>query len=209
MKRMFFALAGCVLAVVIPACGGGGSDNAVCGDNVCDSSESATSCAADCGCGNGFVNPGEDCDGTDSRRRDLRVGGATRRNARLQRRLHVRRGWLRPVHVRRRRQGSRRGVRRLGPRRRDLRVGRVLGRRRRVRLQLHARRQRVLQRLLRRREHQRVRRGHGAQLRAGADRLPRPRAHRLHRRQQRLRRERRHRDVPVRRPLLGSRARAL
>jgi hypothetical protein len=42
----------------------------VCGDNVCDSSETAASCATDCGCGNGVLNVGEDCDGTD-------VGDAT------------------------------------------------------------------------------------------------------------------------------------
>jgi hypothetical protein len=59
MTKMFFAL-----AFVLAACGGG-SEHAVCGDQVCDSSESATSCAADCGCGNGIVNAGEDCDGTD------------------------------------------------------------------------------------------------------------------------------------------------
>ena len=70
MKTKFFAMAGCVLALVLPGCGGGSDRPAVCGDNVCDSSESAASCAEDCGCGNGVVNPGEDCDGTD-------VGDAT------------------------------------------------------------------------------------------------------------------------------------
>jgi hypothetical protein len=67
---MFFALAGCALALVASACGGGSDHPAVCGDGICASSEDAASCAADCGCGNGFVNPGEDCDGTD-------VGDAT------------------------------------------------------------------------------------------------------------------------------------
>ena len=70
MKKILFAFAGCVLALAVPGCGGGGSENAVCGDNVCDSSESAASCATDCGCGNGVLNAGEDCDGTD-------VGDAT------------------------------------------------------------------------------------------------------------------------------------
>lgn len=67
-KRL--APAACVLALLLAACGGGGRDNAACGDGVCDDSESATSCATDCGCGNGVVNPGEDCDGAD-------LGGGT------------------------------------------------------------------------------------------------------------------------------------
>jgi hypothetical protein len=64
MKTMFLALAGCVLALVPIGCGGG-SEHAVCGDQVCDSSEDAASCAEDCGCGNGILNAGEDCDATD------------------------------------------------------------------------------------------------------------------------------------------------
>ena len=65
MRTLILALAGCALA--LPACGGGGggSDDAVCGDQVCDASETAASCATDCGCGNGVLNPGEDCDDTD------------------------------------------------------------------------------------------------------------------------------------------------
>ncbi|NVB84740.1 MAG: hypothetical protein HOV81_40595 [Kofleriaceae bacterium] len=59
----------CALALFITACGGG-SDDVVCGDRVCDPSETAGSCAEDCGCGNGVANPGEDCDGTD-------LGGGT------------------------------------------------------------------------------------------------------------------------------------
>jgi hypothetical protein len=53
-----------VFSLLVAACGGG-SDNARCGDNVCDSSETAASCFQDCGCGNGVQNPGEDCDGQD------------------------------------------------------------------------------------------------------------------------------------------------
>jgi hypothetical protein len=52
------------LSLLVAACGGG-SDNGVCGDNVCDSSETAASCFDDCGCGNGIQNPGEACDGHD------------------------------------------------------------------------------------------------------------------------------------------------
>jgi hypothetical protein len=57
-------LAAITLSLVLAACGGGSGD-AVCGNNVCDSSETAASCFDDCGCGNGVKNPGEDCDGQD------------------------------------------------------------------------------------------------------------------------------------------------
>lgn len=65
------------LLACVPGCGGesshkgdGGpdaeSDASICGDGICDDDESAASCAADCGasaeCGNGVVEPGEDCD---------------------------------------------------------------------------------------------------------------------------------------------------
>ncbi|HEU4615655.1 MAG TPA: hypothetical protein VFS15_26350, partial [Kofleriaceae bacterium] len=50
------------LSLVLAACGGG-RDSGECGNRVCDSSESATSCPEDCGCGNNVINPGEDCDG--------------------------------------------------------------------------------------------------------------------------------------------------
>ena len=57
-------LAAIALSLALAACGGGSGD-AVCGNNVCDSSETAASCFDDCGCGNGVQNPGEDCDGQD------------------------------------------------------------------------------------------------------------------------------------------------
>jgi hypothetical protein len=57
-------LAAVTLSLGLVACGGGSGD-AVCGNNVCDPSETAASCFDDCGCGNGVQNPGEDCDGQD------------------------------------------------------------------------------------------------------------------------------------------------
>lgn len=57
-------------ALALASCGDSNIRDAVCGDLTCDSSESAESCAEDCGCGNGVLNAGEDCDGTD-------LGGAT------------------------------------------------------------------------------------------------------------------------------------
>lgn len=64
MKYLFHPLAG-VLALLIAGCGDNAPQRAVCGDLVCEASETADGCAEDCGCGNGIVNPGEDCDGTD------------------------------------------------------------------------------------------------------------------------------------------------
>lgn len=58
-------LVSCALALGLAACGDGLSADAVCGDGVCSSSETAASCAEDCGCGNGVLNPGESCDGSD------------------------------------------------------------------------------------------------------------------------------------------------
>ena len=53
-----------MIALVLAACGGG-SETDVCGDQVCSGGEDATSCAQDCGCGNGVADPGEHCDGSD------------------------------------------------------------------------------------------------------------------------------------------------
>lgn len=67
MKSTIILLPGCALALALAlgACGGGESSGAVCGDLVCELDETASSCARDCGCGNGVINPGEECDGTD------------------------------------------------------------------------------------------------------------------------------------------------
>lgn len=70
MKSTINALLGCAVALVIIGCGGGSDHEPVCGDLVCEGGETASSCADDCGCGNGIANPGEDCDGSD-------FGGAT------------------------------------------------------------------------------------------------------------------------------------
>lgn len=65
MKSTITAIAGCALALALAGCGDNAPVRAVCGDLVCDASETAASCAEDCGCGNGVANPGEDCDGAD------------------------------------------------------------------------------------------------------------------------------------------------
>jgi hypothetical protein len=65
--RHTYALA---FALALASCGDSNVRDAVCGDLTCDSSESAASCAEDCGCGNGVLNAGEECDGTD-------LGGAS------------------------------------------------------------------------------------------------------------------------------------
>ena len=59
MKSIIRAVAGCALAWAFAGCGGDSSNDAVCGDLVCDSGESASSCAQDFACGNGIVNTGE------------------------------------------------------------------------------------------------------------------------------------------------------
>jgi hypothetical protein len=65
MKSMVVSAVGCALVVALAACGGNSDRDAVCGDLVCDGSETAASCVSDCGCGNGIANPGEECDGAD------------------------------------------------------------------------------------------------------------------------------------------------
>ena len=58
----FFGLAACS-----DDDGGNGGD---CGNGVCDANEDSQSCPEDCYCGNGSIDPGEECDGAD-------LGGAT------------------------------------------------------------------------------------------------------------------------------------
>jgi hypothetical protein len=70
MKWIYLLALALAAAVGGAGCGGDSGSDPVCGDAVCESPETATSCAADCGCGNGEVNSGEDCDGGD-------LGGAT------------------------------------------------------------------------------------------------------------------------------------
>jgi hypothetical protein len=65
MKSSIMALAACALALALSGCGDNSRFRAICGDAVCDASETAAACAEDCGCGNGVVNPGEACDGAD------------------------------------------------------------------------------------------------------------------------------------------------
>lgn len=66
---MKYGLGAFVVASILAGCGNNAID-AVCGDLQCTAGESASSCAEDCGCGNGVLNPEEQCDGTD-------VGAAT------------------------------------------------------------------------------------------------------------------------------------
>ncbi len=63
MKSMIGAIAACALALA--GCGDNSPRRAFCGDLVCELDETASSCAEDCGCGNGVANLEEDCDGTD------------------------------------------------------------------------------------------------------------------------------------------------
>ena len=64
MKFLITAVA-TATALALGGCGDNAPFQAVCGDLVCDATESAASCAEDCGCGNGIVNAGESCDGAE------------------------------------------------------------------------------------------------------------------------------------------------
>jgi hypothetical protein len=57
--------AACTLALALAACGDNSDRDPFCGDLVCELGETVSSCATDCGCGNGITNPGEECDGAD------------------------------------------------------------------------------------------------------------------------------------------------
>ncbi|MFH2005748.1 MAG: Ig-like domain-containing protein [bacterium] len=77
--------------VVGPSATGCGDDDAtvdpVCGDGVCEGSETESSCPQDCvvGCGNGIVEAAEECDGTDfaGATCDSEVGGGGELHCRL------------------------------------------------------------------------------------------------------------------------------
>lgn len=64
MATLRLATAG-MLAVALVACGDGGSGNAECGNQVCETGENHSSCPSDCSCGNGSIDEGEECDGDD------------------------------------------------------------------------------------------------------------------------------------------------
>ena len=57
--------------LLLYGCGDDDGQQQQCGDSVCEGTETIASCPADCEpCGNGVLDPGEACDGTD-------LGGAT------------------------------------------------------------------------------------------------------------------------------------
>jgi hypothetical protein len=60
---MKFSITVVAIALALGGCGDNAPVQAVCGDLVCDATETAATCAEDCGCGNGVVNAGESCDG--------------------------------------------------------------------------------------------------------------------------------------------------
>ncbi len=47
----------------LAACSDDSSPKQTCGNGVCDPDEKADTCPVDCGCGNGVINDGEECDG--------------------------------------------------------------------------------------------------------------------------------------------------
>jgi len=66
MKRLFLAITFLAGATwLVASCSDDSHSGPKCGDGVCDSGETAADCPADCGCGNGVVNQGEQCDGQD------------------------------------------------------------------------------------------------------------------------------------------------
>ncbi len=87
MKRLtlIFTMLAAMLFVVTACDDDGGSSgnnntSAECGNLACEEGEDATSCPSDCGCGNGVLNQGEKCDGTNlgnSSCEDLGFAGGT------------------------------------------------------------------------------------------------------------------------------------
>ncbi|MCD6497958.1 MAG: formylglycine-generating enzyme family protein [Deltaproteobacteria bacterium] len=66
MRHVRFAMYPAVLlALVAVSCSDDSGSNSTCGNRVCDSGETATSCPQDCSCGNGIKNGVEECDGAD------------------------------------------------------------------------------------------------------------------------------------------------
>ncbi len=51
--------------VGLAACSDDSQPKTACGNGVCDPDEAADTCPVDCGCGNGILNEGEECDGNE------------------------------------------------------------------------------------------------------------------------------------------------
>jgi len=52
-------------AVFLVACGDGSGNEAECGNLICEAGETMATCATDCSCGDGTLDLGEECDGSD------------------------------------------------------------------------------------------------------------------------------------------------